>query len=45
MREKLLTQDAGTPVRYEMSVEGKKTADTVILTWEDGEWKIRRAGS
>ncbi len=38
-------EDAGTPVRYEMSVEGKKTADTVILTWEDGEWKIRRAGS
>lgn len=33
----------GTATRFEMTVEGGKTADTMILTYdESGEWKIRK---
>ena len=32
----------GTAARFEMTVEGEKTADTVILTYDGGEWKICR---
>lgn len=33
----------GSAARFEMSVEGGKAADTVILTFdESGEWKIRK---
>lgn len=35
-------ENDGTAARFEMSVEGGKTADTVILTYDDGEWKISR---
>lgn len=36
----------GSAVRFEMSVEGGKTADTVILTCDDGvEWRICKVRS
>ncbi len=35
-------ETGGAEARFEMSVESGKTAETVILTCESGEWKIRR---
>ena len=35
-------ENDGTAARFEMSVEGGKTADTVILTYDDSEWKISK---